>query len=108
FWGLPGHVTSAMVVFMVLVRPFLAHLAGWTNDAPVRVPARLTRNVASAQGRVDFVRVRLTHREGEILAEPILGASGLIRTMVAADGLIAIDLNSEGLEQGAPVEVLLF
>jgi molybdopterin molybdotransferase len=108
FWGLPGHVTSAMVVFMVLVRPLLAHLAGWTNDAPVRVSARLTRNVASAQGRVDFVRVRLTHQAGEILAEPILGASGLIRTMVAADGLIAIDLNSEGLEQGAPVEVLLF
>ncbi|MBI5550238.1 MAG: molybdopterin molybdotransferase MoeA [Desulfobacterales bacterium] len=108
FWGLPGHVTSAMVVFMVLVRPFLAHLAGWTNDAPVRVPARLTRNVASAQGRVDFVRVRLTHQTGEIWAEPILGASGLIRTMVAADGLIAIDRNSEGLEQGAAVEVLLF
>src|SRR4030042_2057444 len=31
FWGLPGHVTSAMVVFMVMVRPFLAHLAGWTT-----------------------------------------------------------------------------
>jgi molybdopterin molybdotransferase len=108
FWGLPGHVTSAMVVFMVMVRPFLAHLAGWTNDAPVRVPARLTRNVASTQGRVDFVRVRLTTRAGKTWAEPILGASGLIRTMVAADGLIAIDLNSEGLEQGAEVEVMLF
>mgnify|MGYP001266239335 CR=1 FL=1 len=108
FWGLPGHVTSTMVVFMVLVRPFLSRLTGWINDAPVRVPARLTRNVASAQGRVDFVRVALRHQAGETWAEPILGASGLIRTMVAADGLIAIALNDEGLEQGAAVEVMLF
>jgi molybdopterin molybdotransferase len=108
FWGLPGHVTSAMVVFMVLVRTLLARLSGWAHHAPVRVPARLARNVASAQGRMDFIRVRLTREQGEVWAEPILGASGLIRTMVAADGLIAVDLHSEGLEQGAAVDVMLF
>jgi molybdopterin molybdotransferase len=107
FWGLPGHVTSAMVVFMVLVRPFLSHLGGCRSDGPVYVPARLTRNVASAQGRVDYVRVRLITKNGEQWAEPVLGASGLVRTMVAADGLIAIDLNSEGLEQGDRVEVIV-
>ncbi|WP_054030538.1 molybdopterin molybdotransferase MoeA [Desulfatitalea tepidiphila] len=107
FWGLPGHVTSAMVVFMVLVRPFLIHIGGGTGETPVRVRARLARNVASAQGRVDYVRVRLAEKEGQLWAEPILGASGLIRTMIAADGLMAVDLNSEGLERGAEVEVLL-
>jgi len=107
FWGLPGHVTSAMVVFMVLVRPFLIHIGGGTGESPVRVRARLARNVASAQGRVDYVRVRLTEKRGQLWAEPILGASGLIRTMIAADGLMAVDLNSEGLERGAEVEVLL-
>jgi len=108
FWGLPGHITSAMVVFMVLVRPFLSHLGGCAaEETPVRVRARLTRNVASAQGRVDFVRVRLENRQGEQWAEPVLGASGLIRTMVAADGLIAVDLNTEGLEQGTEVDVHL-
>jgi len=107
FWGLPGHVTSAMVVFMVLVRPYLGHIGGSNAETPIRVKARLTRNVASAQGRVEYVRVRLETRQGETWAEPILGASGLIRTMVAADGLVAVDLNSEGLEQGAQVDVLL-
>jgi molybdopterin molybdotransferase len=107
FWGLPGHVTSAMVVFMVLVRPFLIHIGGGTGETPVRVRARLARNVASAQGRVDYVRVRLAEKEGQLWAEPILGASGLIRTMIAADGLMAVELNSEGLERGAEVEVLL-
>jgi len=108
FWGLPGHVVSAMVVFAVVVRPFIDHMAGLAaSGAPdLRIPARLTRNLASAQGRVDYVRVRLTTGEGGLGAEPILGKSGLIHTMVRADGLIRIDRDVEGLEKGAAVQVL--
>ncbi len=108
-WGLPGHATSAMVVFSAVVRPFLDRLGGLTvgSERPP-VLARLTRNLESVAGRVDFVRVRLVRRDGEDWAEPILGKSGLIRTMVQADGLIAIGMNTEGLEQGDPVSVALF
>jgi molybdopterin molybdotransferase len=106
FWGLPGHVTSAMVVFMILVRPLLTYISGRTAAATLRIKARLTRNLASVQGRVDYVRVRLALKEDGYWAEPILGASGLIRTMVAAEGLVAVDLNSEGLDKGAWVDVL--
>ena len=51
-WGLPGHVVSAMVVFSVVVRPFLEAMAGLGQDsaAPQQIPARLSRNVPSAQG----------------------------------------------------------
>lgn len=107
FWGLPGHAVSAMVVFAVVVRPFLDRLCGLTGALrrfPVK--ATLSRNLASAQGRVDYVRVRLHATDGKILAEPILGKSGLINTMVKADGLIAIGMNAEGLDQGAEVEVM--
>jgi molybdopterin molybdotransferase len=54
------------------------------------------------------VRVRLQKKEDQWWAVPVLGASGLIRTMVAADGLVAVDLNSEGLDEGAWVDVRLF
>jgi molybdopterin molybdotransferase len=108
FWGLPGHVTSAMVVFMVLVRPFLDYIGGRGARMQGRVRARLSRNLASVQGRVDFVRVRTAEREGHLWAEPILGQSGLLHTMVEADGLVAIDMNSEGLDQGSWVDVILF
>jgi molybdopterin molybdotransferase len=107
FWGLPGHVTSAMVVFMVLVRPFLDYIGGRQTRVPGRVRARLSRNLASVQGRVDFVRVRIDEREGHPWAEPVLGQSGLLHTMVEADGLVAIDMNSEGLDQGSWVDVTL-
>ena len=108
FWGLPGHVTSGMVVFMILVRPFLAHIGGQNHIPAFTVKARLARNLASAQGRVDFVRVRLKKINEEWWAEPVLGASGLIRTMVAADGLVAVGLNSEGLDEGSVVDVAFF
>ncbi len=109
FWGLPGHVVSAMVVFARIVRPFIKHISGVPADiqTSIRLKARLTRNVASAQGRVDFVRVRLLQENGITRAEPILGKSGLISTMVKADGLIEIGMNTEGLDQGAEVEVIL-
>ena len=107
FWGLPGHAVSAMVVFAVVVRPFLDRLCGLPETARLfPVQAVLSRNLASAQGRVDFVRVRLFEEHGVIKAEPILGKSGLINTMVKANGLIAIGMNTEGLEKDAIVKVI--
>ena len=107
-WGLPGHVTSAMVVFDAVVRPFLEHMAGRRPRTRRRlaVPARLNRNLASAQGRTDFVRVRLITKDDGIWAEPVLGKSGLINTMVLADGLVEIDKNTEGLDKGTIVTVI--
>jgi len=108
-WGLPGHVVSAMVVFEIVVRPFIEHIAGLSaqHKKVVKPSAMLSRNLSSAQGRIDYVRVRLVEKEGVLWAEPILGKSGLIRTMVQADGLIEININSEGLDKGTKVEVLL-
>jgi len=110
FWGLPGHVVSAMVVFDVVVRPFLHHIGGLDADpaAARRIPARLSRSISSAQGRADFVRVRLREHDGARWAEPILGKSGLIHTMIQADGLIEVGINTEGLDRGAVVDVKLF
>ena len=107
-WGLPGHVVSAMVVFKVVVLPFLKKLMGkqdWADKGLV-IPAILTRNVASAQGRTDFIRVDLQEKEGKLYAAPVLGKSGLIRTMVMARALLEIGENVEGLEKDTMVNVL--
>jgi molybdopterin molybdotransferase len=108
-WGLPGHVVSAMIVFLKVVKPFIEYISGIKGHAnqTFRIPAFLSRNLSSAQGRVDYVRVKLTPVGGNLMADPILGKSGLINTMVKADGLIEIGLNMEGLDQGSPVSVEL-
>ncbi len=109
FWGLPGHVVSAMVVFSRIVKPFIEHVSGRADvhRKKIRLTAKLSRNLASAQGRVDYIRIRLQQKEGVLWAEPILGKSGLISTMVKADGLIEIGMNTEGLDEGTEVEVIL-
>jgi molybdopterin molybdotransferase len=109
FWGLPGHVVSAMVVFSRIVKPFIEHVSGRADvhRKKIRLTAKLSRNLASAQGRVDYIRTRLKQKKGVLWAEPILGKSGLISTMVKADGLIEIGMNTEGLDEGTQVEIIL-
>jgi len=107
-WGLPGQVVSAMVVLKIVVIPFLNQIQGLTKVlSRVRVPARLTRNLASAQGRRDFVRVALEKGENGLEARPVLGKSGLIRTMVHAHGLLEIGEHVEGLEKGSLEDIIL-
>lgn len=108
FWGLPGHVVSAMVVFAIVVRPFIEQISGLSpqHEKKPKLTAFLSRNLSSAQGRVDFVRIRLIRKDGVLWAEPVLGKSGLINTMVKADGMIEIGINTEGLDKGTEVEVI--
>jgi len=107
-FGLPGHPVSAMVVFELLVTPLLKH--GVYVDDPLEFPvrARMKRNMRSAAGREDYIRVRLNREGGEITADPVLGKSGLISTMVRAGGLARIPVEKEGVEAGECVEVKLF
>jgi molybdopterin molybdotransferase len=108
--GLPGHPASAAVVMEVLGRPLLEHLAGLKVQARwgQALTAALSRNLAGASGREDYVRVRL-RLEGETLwADPVLGPSGLLSPLVKSNGLVMIPLGVEGLFKGEEVEVRLF
>jgi molybdopterin molybdotransferase len=110
-FGLPGHTVSAMVVAEVFLAPFLERIGGQTTFGEKvnnKVAAKLSRNLESASGRDDFIRVRLSRKDGVWIAEPIFGKSGLISTLVEADGLLRIDRNTEGLYQGQEVEVMMF
>jgi molybdopterin molybdotransferase len=111
-FGLPGQVTSAQVVMAVFGIPFLRHLAGDEAAFERRFPetrqARLARNLASKQGREDWVRVRLEREDDGWLAVPRLGKSGLMRTMIEADGLVRIPENEEGLLAGDEIRVYIF
>lgn len=108
-FGLPGQVTSAQVVMHLFGLPLLVRLAG--NPRPfetqgLTLQAELARNVASKPGREDHVRVALEDRPGQPpLAHPLLGKSGLLKTLLRAQGLVRIDARQEGLYAGALVDV---
>ena len=109
--GLPGHPASAAVVMQVLGRPLLQRLAGWAENSPPwggTFQARLSRNLAGATGREDFVRVRLRLENDVLWADPVLGPSGLLSPLVKSDGLVIVPLGVEGLFREEPVTVHLF
>ncbi|MTI60127.1 MAG: molybdopterin molybdotransferase MoeA [Firmicutes bacterium] len=107
--GLPGHPASAMTVLKIVGTPIIQSLAGQElNQFQGSISARLSRNLASDKGREEYIRVKLVEEKGQLWAQPILGKSSLITTMVEADGLVKIDLGKEGLDQGEEVQVLLF
>lgn len=109
--GLPGQVASAQVVMLALVVPAIRHLAGDTqafDRARPGLTAEISRNLASVQGREDFIRVRLESRGNNIpLAHPVLAKSGLLKSLVTGQGLVAIPANSEGVYKGETVGVWL-
>ena len=108
-FGLPGNPVSCMVTFDLFVAPTLHKLAGRPAiDHRQSLAARLTRNVASAPGREDYFQVRVEHRADGLWAEPIFGKSNLIYTLVKADGMVRIDLDTSGLTEGQWVQVILF
>jgi molybdopterin molybdotransferase len=108
-WGLPGHASSALVCAEVFIRPLLRRLAGREEPASWQccTKAVLGRPIASAQGRRDYIRVRL-HPPGEPgglpSAMPVAGKSGLITTLTEADALVICPEDREGLAAGTIVE----
>jgi len=109
--GLPGHISSALVVAEVFLSELINRLSGLGSENTsdfCMVKAKMARNVESKTGRDDYVRVRLVEQGGELVAEPIFGKSALISPLVEGDGLVRIHRNKEGVYRGEEVEVRLF
>lgn len=110
--GLPGYPVSALVIFELFAAPLVRALGGENASAAGEFKkttrAILKTNVASQAGREDYIRVCLEKAGDKTYARPLPSKSGAIFTLVKADGMIRVDLNQEGIEQGEEVEVILF
>jgi molybdopterin molybdotransferase len=108
-FGLPGNPASAMVIADLFVAPTVHRLQGGIGELPRQIiRARISHNVPSQAGRVDYTPARLVKRGGEQWAEPVFGKSNQIFTLVFADGMIVTPRDSNGLSEGEIVEVRLF
>lgn len=111
-FGLPGHPAAVIVSFELFIKPVLKIMTGETDRLHHTfrrtVQAKLLRNISSSPGREDHVRVSLEDKNGQLWARPILGKSGLITTLVKADGTIVVPLEKPGIEKGTEVSVELF
>ncbi|MBF0487034.1 MAG: molybdopterin molybdotransferase MoeA [Nitrospirae bacterium] len=111
-FGLPGHPAAVTVSFEVFIKAaaVLKRLTGelLNETYHTNIKARLTSNIASQPARTDFIWVKILNKDGGLYAQPILGKSGLISTLVTADGVIEIPAERRGLEKDEEVLVRLF
>ncbi|WP_241423504.1 molybdopterin molybdotransferase MoeA [Candidatus Contubernalis alkaliaceticus] len=110
-FGLSGNPVSALVTFDLFVTPVILKQKGMASRELIlpKIPAKISRNIPSSQGREDYIRVNLeTDEKGQTWAVPVFGKSGLITTLVEAQGMVRISQNKEGIEKGEEVEVVLY
>lgn len=109
-FSLPGHPTSALLIFYLLARPLILRLAGRPVGAMRMVRAFAGSRMFSAKGRRTFVMVRLEFDENcRLIAEPVeSGASGAITTLANADGFVEIAENEQFIDVDQEVAVVLF
>jgi molybdopterin molybdotransferase len=101
--GLPGNVVAAYVMFHLVARPVLLHLAGGRARPLPLLHAPLAAAATVRAGRIDYRRARLD-AEGRIHLFQDQG-SAMLRTVAEADCLVALG-PAERYAAGALVDVI--
>ncbi|MDQ7799212.1 MAG: molybdopterin molybdotransferase MoeA [Candidatus Edwardsbacteria bacterium] len=107
--GLPGNPVSSMVVCDQYVRPLLLKMQGATNIIRGQVTAYSDQGIRKQAGRTEFLRTKVKWQDGAyhvVLTGP--QGSGILTSMVQADGLMILPEECEGVKPGDKVQIELF
>ena len=109
-FGLPGNPVAVMVSFLAFVRPALLRMMGSTQAAPPLLRARSAVALRKKAGRTEYQRCTIsTAPDGALEVHPVGNqGSGVLSSMVQAQGLIVLPHTQGNLAAGDPVEVMLF
>jgi molybdopterin molybdotransferase len=109
FFGLPGNPVSAIVTFLLLVKPVLLRLAGANSCQPLRVAAVLDQPIDHAAGRAEYQRGKYTMRTSGITVAPTSDqSSNRLGSFYDANCLIEIPRDCGDLARRTTVQVLPF
>ncbi len=101
---LPGFPAAAFIAAFVFLRPALSRLARLPPREPRVARGRLERKIVSTLGLRTYARVRV---EGDRVAPLRSAGAGVLSSVARAHGFVIVAENSEGLPEGAEVEVVL-
>jgi molybdopterin molybdotransferase len=105
--GLPGNPVSVLVSGLIYVLPLLRHAMGADHSklAPTRIPVRAGFDFKRGTGRREWLRARLEQNDdGEFEAIAFSStSSGMLSSMVWAEGLIELPENCGQVSKGDQV-----
>jgi molybdopterin molybdotransferase len=106
--GMPGNPVSAMVSFELFARPAILTMLGLKELEKPTVEAILVDEVKRKDGRRHFLRVYVEEKGGEYYAHLTGGqGSGILSSMVKANGLVIIPEEWTHVLAGASVRVMM-
>jgi molybdopterin molybdotransferase len=107
-FGIPGNPVSTMVTVELFVRPAVLKMAGHANLFRPVVEATLETEFANRPGRVHFVRVIVNRTETGYTVKPTgIQDSGILLSMVQAQGLMILPADAKTIPAGSRVRVQL-
>ena len=107
--GLPGYPVSALTIFRTFVAPAIRDAAGQPEPATATTSGEMAVEARSEAGRLRLLSVGVVvDGSGRRLVYPVDKGSGATTSLVEADGVVAVDPNTDYLAAGEPVTVQLF
>ncbi|NMM90708.1 molybdopterin molybdenumtransferase MoeA [Rhodococcus sp. SRB_17] len=109
-FGLPGNPVAVMVAFLAFVRPALLRMMGSTHAAPPLLRAVSAQAIRKKAGRTEFQRGRVgTAPDGTLQVHAVGNqGSGVLSSMVQANGLIVLHHDQGNVAPGDMVDVMVF
>ncbi len=109
-FGLPGNPVAVMVTFLAFVRPALLRMMGARPEPQVLLRARSSESIRKKPGRTEYQRGIVTCGAQGHLQVRTTGSqgSGVLRSMVEANGLIVLHHDQGSVAPGDEVDVMMF
>jgi len=109
-FGLPGNPVAVMVTFLAFVRPALLRMMGCIQAQPPLLKARSSEAIRKKAGRTEYQRGIVTTAPDGSLQVRITGnqGSGVLSSMVQANGLIVLHHAQGNVAAGDAVDVMMF
>lgn len=105
-FSLPGNPVSTMVTFEEFARPALLKMMGHKRVLKPLMKATLQGDVRKKAGKINFLRVRLTHAEGKYLAYSSGDQhTGFLKTMLLADAIAILPADRISFSAGEEVDI---
>ncbi len=109
-FGLPGNPVAVMVTFLAFVRPALLQMMGSTAGAPPLLKAHSREPLRKKPGRTEYQRGIVSATADGRLQVQTTGnqGSGVLSSMVQANGLIVLAHGQGDVSPGDLVDVMMF
>ncbi|MBT9549645.1 MAG: molybdopterin molybdotransferase MoeA [Hydrogenophaga sp.] len=109
-FGLPGNPVAVMVTFLAFVRPALQRLMGSAVTEPVLLKAHSAEALRKKPGRTEYQRGTVARGADGQLSVRTTGnqGSGVLSSMVQANGLIVLHHAQDNVAVGDEVDVMMF